>query len=318
MRIRDHCLFIIFWGVALGSSATAQLTITNPAESTKASVSNGAIRQVSNSVPAGDYLSGQTQIRVKIRYLMVDDATRTAIYQEFSPSAIKRHTSVPRTAESVDLGTIASPLQCEREIHSPSRATTCVLDAATLALVLSEADESTSSGVMHAPGVILIDGEQAEINDVVQRPFVVDMETDGDLLKPTAHVLDDGTRVRLLASLTGTREGEPTIQLTTEIVVSSVLDVKTDRVFGIGDEPFTVQVPLQQVTKVVALERIAAGQTLMIDPHVSKTKRVEHASGVPVLTKIPYVGRTFKNVGVATVEQHMMVLLQPTIENGHR
>ncbi len=49
---------------------------------------------------------------------------------------------------------------------------------------------------------MLLDGKQAEMNDVVQRPFLVDMQQDGSLMKPIVHVIDEGTRLRLLANLT--------------------------------------------------------------------------------------------------------------------
>ena len=91
--------------------------------------------------------------------------------------------------------------------------------------------------------------------------------------------------------------------------------MQSDQVFGLKDEPLTVQIPVHQVTAAIASQQLAKGQTLLVDPHVTRTKSVEQKSEVPVLGKIPYVGRSFKHTAVGTVEQHMLMLLQPSIEN---
>jgi hypothetical protein len=232
---------------------------------------------------------------------------------------------VPGTADSADLQADQSPLRSAQQIHSPSRVTTCVLNESDTDAIMKKAFESVSSDVVRSPSVMLLDGKQAEMNDVVQRPFLVDMQQDGSLMKPIVHVIDEGTRLRLLANLSGPAEEsppssdtDPPIRLSSELLISRILDVKTEQVFGLKDEPFTVQIPVHQVTSAFASQRLSKGQTLLVDPHVTMTKSVHRESKVPMLGRIPYLGRSFKNTSVGTVEQHMLMLLQPSIENVNR
>ena len=61
---------------------------------------------------------------------------------------------------------------------------------------------------------------------------------------------------------------------------------------------------------------LVSGQTLLIDPHMSSTKNIRNETSVPLLGKIPYLGRSFKNVALSTLDQHMIVLLRPELANG--
>ena len=330
MRMRRYLLSFQFLAVLFASCASAQLTITEPEPA------KGPIRQVSSSLPlatstpwegiayARYQASSGTQIRVSVQYLMVDEVTRTAIYADLESTTIKTSVLVPGTADSADLQTNESPLRSSQQINAPSRVTTCVLSDSDTAAIMKKAIESESSDVTRSPSVMLLDGKQAEMNDVVQRPFVVDMQQDGSRMKPIVHVIDEGTRLRLLANLMApaedpsSAENDQPIYLSSELVISRVLDVRSDKVFGLDDEPLAVQIPVHQVTAAIASQRLAKGQTLLVDPHVTRTKSVQRKSEVPVLGKIPYVGRSFTNTATGTVEQHMLMLLQPSIENANR
>ena len=330
MRMRTHLLSFQFLAVLFASCASAQLTITEPEPA------KGPIRQVSSSLPhststpwegiayARHQASSGTQIRVSVQYLMVDEVTRTAIYADLESTAIKTSVLVPGTTDSADLQTNDSPLRSSQQINAPSRVTTCVLNDSDTAAIMNKAMESESSDVTRSPSIMLLDGKQAEMNVLVQRPFVVDMQQDGSLMKPIVHVIDEGTRLRLLANLTDASADPPStdidqpIHLSSELVISRVLDVQADQVFGLKDEPLTVQIPVHQVTAAITSQQLAKGQTLLVDPHVTRTKSVQRESEVPVLGKIPYVGRSFKNTAIGTVEQHMMMMLQASIENVNR
>ena len=72
--------------------------------------------------------------------------------------------------------------------------------------------------------------------------------------------------------------------------------------------------PVPEISSAIASDRLTVGETLLLDPHVTTSKQIENEQGIPILNKIPYVGRTFKNTGRAVVQQHLMLLLQPSIE----
>lgn len=318
MYIRSAlCLACQFFALSICSDVAAQLTITDPGPT--------GVRQVSLSAPTGIVAarreaSSRSQIRVEIRYLLVDDATRTAIFEGFEATEIDNSVTLPEPFDSAELQAVIAPSKSSRQIMSPARVTTCVLDDADVVLVLEKVGESPTSTLSSAPIVILIDGKEAEMNDAVQHPFVIDVATDGGVIKPSVQAFDDGTRLRLLAWLSDPAatplptSQEPLIGLACEINCSRVLDVRSDQLFGVQDQPVAVQTPIHEVTTVTASRNLSQGQTLLVDPHVTKPTTVQSESAVPVIGKLPYVGRSFRNISVASVEQHLIVLLRPLIE----
>ncbi|MGI9470676.1 MAG: hypothetical protein ACR2NZ_04020 [Rubripirellula sp.] len=301
------------------NSATAQLTITNPDDD----ATPQPVRQVSLSTPADIAMAklddaDRQQLKVTVQYLQVDAETRQAIYATIGPEAIQTATYIPETDQVRTSSKSVAPANSGKAITSASRVTTSILDVEDVADIVLAAQQSAGSNVSNAPSVILLEGKKAELNDVVQRPFIVNMEATEGGPKPIMQVVDEGTRLGIVANLTEDAPSADSIELSCEIVTSRVLDVESDLVFNVKEEAMTVQVPIHQVTTAATSAVLTEGQTLLVDPHVSTTKSVQSETSVPVLGKIPYVGRSFKNVAVGHVEQHMIVLLLPQIEKQSR
>jgi hypothetical protein len=298
-------------------NASAQLTISEPVPTPN------TVRQVSATgtegiLAARRLASSGSQIRVTVQYLMVDDATRAEIYEILDPKAIRSSVQTSEISDSPSLHGDQARLGSSQRTRCPSWVTACVLDDTEVAEIIQKAVDSELSDLSRAPSVSLLDGKEAEMSDIVQRPFVINFEHVGGATKPVMEVLDEGILLRLLGKLVEPSSspappGVP-IDLTAEITVSRILDVKADQIYGLQKEPLTVHVPIHQVTTAVAAHQLVAGQTLLLDPHVTKNKSVTKSSGVPMIGRIPYVGRRFRNIGVANVEQKMLVLLKPSIE----
>ncbi len=255
------------------------------------------------------------QIRVKVQYLFVDSETRAAIYKGLDRESIVSSVQTPPAVAKISLEESMSPVASLQQIQAPSQVTTYTLSETEFAEALKKAVDSPTSQLNAAPKIILLDGNEVEMTDLVQRPFVIDFQLDGETVKPSVHVLEDGTRLRLVGHLTDPAAGlNQDINLTCELTVMRILDVKADEVFGIREEPLTVHVPFQQITSAVATRQLAPGQALLIDPHVSQSLSVQADQGVPIVNKIPYVSRLFKNVSTGTVQQHLMLVLQPSVE----
>lgn len=253
---------------------------------------------------------------------MVDESTRSKIYASLDPASIVNQSqplSSPRDERSASAETVPLELSermtaaSEQQFRTPSRVTTSVLSSIQADAIVEIARGSEVSEVSDAPAVILIDGKEAEMNDMVQHPMVVDLEPTNDMVRPTVRVFEDGLRLRMKASLGGRRDTRDGLLLSCEVNTSQTLDVKQHQVYGVRSEPVSVQVPIHVVSSVRASTRIAAGQTLLIDPHQNRESDVLTQRGVPVLTKLPYLGRSFKNVSTQSVNRWMIVLLEPTL-----
>lgn len=306
------CLFACF----CGDSVDGQVVGAAVAASPRDEIRQASLSAAPSIVNARRDAAENFQIRVKVQYLLVDAETRAAIYQGLDRNSIVSSVQTPLAAEEINLEETVSSVTSLQHILAPSRVTTYTLSEAEFAGALQKAIDSPSSQFNAAPKVILLDGNDVEMTDLVQRPFVIDFQLDGETVKPSVHVLEEGTRLRMVGYLTDPAAGSnQDINLKCELTVMRVLDIKTDQVFGIKDEPLTVHLPFQQINSAVATRRLAAGQALLIDPHVSQSRSVESETGIPMFgRKIPYLSRAFKNVSKATVEQHMMLVLQPSVE----
>lgn len=270
-------------------------------------------------VGARNSASEGMQVLVTVQYLMVDSKTREEIYAGFDRESIVSSLQPPHSHEGPDLSQTLPRVSMTQTIHAPARVTSYTLSSTEFKDVIDKAIASADSEVNVAPKVILLDGNHVEMTDLVQRPFVIDFQASDQSVEPVAHVLDEGTRLRMVANISDAATGDPpSIELQCELTVMRILDVMTDTVFGIADEALTAQVPVQQVTTASASQRLAAGQTLLIDPHISKARTLGPDVGNPILNKLPYLNKTFRNSGPKMVEQHMILLLQPSIESKTR
>ncbi len=325
MRTKLNAIACLFVAIFLAVPATAQepAAIQIPT-SNRQFVVGPKVAPVSLTTPARvlnqpRVASAEPQIRINIRYLMVDDATREAIYQELADQNLKTKMQgiADREPES-PLATDATVLESSQAIFTTSCVTSCVLGAEETRFVIDSVSQSVESHISMAPSLILVDGQEGQMNDIVQRPFVAGIQS-SNLPKqalasqenntsntPNVQVLDEGSALRVLA-ISGQSND---VHLSTEIATTKILGVETQRVFGVGQNS-TMQVPQQQVEKAFAAERLQFGQTLLVDPYISQSGEVRVERGVPMLGKIPYINRAFKNIAVARTKLNMMVILEP-------
>lgn len=302
--------------VASGLPALGQLTITNPDE-TK-SPSN--VRQVSLTTPPSinTPIPAQPppshQLRIRVQFMEVDQATREAIYAGLGADTLRTSTNLPlENSQDSNSKTLNNfPTKSDAVTRTTALVTQAVLTTAEVAGILKMTEASRNSIIADAPNLLLLNNNKIELTDMIQRPFVVNHEKQGDEIRPILQHIDEGTRVGIIA-----RIDSPTIstkkhfQIGCEIVSRRLIETRTDFLYGLGTDPLRVQIPHLQVTTARATANLAYGQTLLVDPHVTSTRSFRSETSVPFLGKLPYVGRSFKNVAVTTHDQHLIVLLHP-------
>ncbi|MCP4889204.1 MAG: hypothetical protein P1U77_04685 [Rubripirellula sp.] len=309
--------------LGFGTQAAAQLSIARPKPT--------SIQQASATLPSltEQQALHRPQIRMTIRYLMVDEATRSKIYATIPADTISTHAQMPpspaadertkdRNEEDPLVLSETVVASSKYRFRVPTRITSCELDKSLSRTIIEMAANDRLCEVSDAPSVILNDGKEAEMNDVVQHPMVVDVKAVGDVIAPTVEVFEDGIRFRMKASLGGLRTPREGFLLSCEVTTSETIAIKTHQIYGVEEEPIVVQVPMHLITSSVASARITTGHTLMIDPHHSRETTPTPKQDTSILTKIPYLGRNFKSVTGEPVERWMIVLLEPTIEPSYR
>jgi len=219
--------------------------------------------------------------------------------------------------------------------------------------LIQAAQGNTRSNVMQAPKVTLFNGQNAFISDSTQRPFVTSVvPVVGDFAaaqQPVITVLSEGTAVNVQAVVSSDRRF---VRLTlvpffsqigkveqfqfegTRSTKSKSSDEKSglagDAAAGAGlnaslqtqgkssaeQEVFsrgtTIQLPEFIFTTVTTTVSVPDGGTVLLGG-IKRLREGRNEFGVPILSKIPYINRLFKNVGMGRTTDSLMLMVTPRI-----
>ncbi len=218
--------------------------------------------------------------------------------------------------------------------------------------LIQAAQGNTRSNVMQAPKVTLFNGQQAFVSDTRQRPFVTAVvPVVGDFSaaqQPVITVLNEGTAVNVQAVVSNDRrfvrltlvpffsqigrveefqfEGSRSTKAKTSDEKSGT-DVKvpgadgllgvTNGVAAAGELELqsngtTIQLPEFLFTTVTTTVSVPDGGTVLLGG-IKRLREGRNEFGVPILSKIPYVNRLFKNVGLGRTTDSLMLMVTPRI-----
>jgi general secretion pathway protein D len=196
----------------------------------------------------------------------------------------------------------------------------------------------TRTNVLQAPKVTLFNGQQAFVSDTSQRPFVTSViPVVGDFAaahQPVIVVLTEGTSLSVQAVVSNDRRF---VRLTLVPFFSKIGDVQEftfngKRTSTTGTtavdpsdgtqvvqndaqdaiEGTTVQLPTFSFTTVTTTVSVPDGGTILLGG-IKRLSEGRNERGVPMLNKLPYVNRLFKNVGIGRTTQSLMMMVTPRI-----
>jgi general secretion pathway protein D len=196
----------------------------------------------------------------------------------------------------------------------------------------------TRTNVLQAPKVTLFNGQQASVIDTSQRPFVTSVTpVVGDFAAaqaPIIVVLSEGTSLNVQAVVSNDRRF---VRLTLVPFFSTIGDVEeftfegrrvsntgtavqdpTDDNTTVADnaeeiiEGTTVQLPQFAVTSVSTTVSVPDGGTILLGG-IKRMQEGRNERGVPILSKLPYINRLFRNVGIGRTTQSLMMMVTPRI-----
>jgi len=219
--------------------------------------------------------------------------------------------------------------------------------------LIQAAQGNTRSNVMQAPKVTLFNGQNAFISDTTQRPFVTSVvPVVGDFAaaqQPVITVLSEGTAVNVQAVVSsdrrfvrltlvpffsqigkveqfqfeGTRStkskssdeksglsGDANAGATLQAGVET--QAKADRETEVFSRGTTIQLPEFIFTTVTTTVSVPDGGTVLLGG-IKRLREGRNEFGVPILSKIPYINRLFKNVGMARTTDSLMLMVTPRI-----
>ena len=203
---------------------------------------------------------------------------------------------------------------------------------------LQAAQGDARTNVLQAPKVTMFDGQMASISDIVQRPFVMSIQpVVGDFAvaqQPIVVVINEGTQLSVQAVVS---DDKRFVRMTLMPYFSQIGEVNTftfegrsrrnstvierDPVTGepVSDdeeeevfEGTTVQQPTLASTSVSTTVSVPDGGTILLGG-IKRMREGRNERGVPILSKIPYISRLFRNVAIGRDAQSLMMMVTPRI-----
>ncbi len=204
--------------------------------------------------------------------------------------------------------------------------------------VLAAGQGDTRANILQAPKVTLFNGQFAFVSDTTQRPFVTSViPVVGDFAaaqQPVIVVLNEGTSLSVQAVVSADRRF---VRLTMVPFFSQVGDVQeftftgststdsgtttqdpSDPDSNVTDNitktvsGTTVQLPTFAFTTVTTTVSVPDGGTVLLGG-IKRLREGRTERGVPILNKVPYVSRLFKNVAIGREAQSLMMMVTPRI-----
>lgn len=207
--------------------------------------------------------------------------------------------------------------------------------------LVSAAQGDRRSNILEAPKVTLFNGQQAFVSDTVQKPFVISViPVVGDFAaaqQPVIVVLSEGTFMTIQAVVSDDRRY---VRLTVVPFFSQIGEVREFTFEGsttssrsssssrdnTGDENpndesedeqitrsgTTVQLPTFEFVSISTTVSVPDGGTVLLGG-IKRLEEGRNEFGVPLLSKVPYINRLFKNTGIARSTTSLMMMVTPRI-----
>lgn len=213
-----------------------------------------------------------------------------------------------------------------------------ILSDLELFFFLQAVQGNSRTNVLNAPKVTMFDGQTASINDTAQRPFVVSFDpVVGDFAvaqRPVIVVLNEGTqmnvqsvvsqdkrfvRLTLVPQFTRiesadrqfTFQGKRSTATGTSILNPNGNQNSTNSNSDII-EGTTVQQPTLGTTSVQTSVSVPDGGTILLGG-IKRLREGRTERGTPILSKIPYLNRLFKNNAIGRETNTLMMTVTPRI-----
>lgn len=206
--------------------------------------------------------------------------------------------------------------------------------------LINAAQGDRRTNVLNAPKVTLFNGQTAFVADTSQQPFVISViPVVGEFAaaqQPVIVVLSEGTLMNIQAVVS---EDRRYVRLTVVPFFSTIGDVQEftfegssstsststttdddqdgtnesdDNSNNVQRAGTTVQLPTFQFVSVSTTVSVPDGGTVLLGG-IKRLNEGRNEFGVPLLSKVPYINRLFRNVGIGRETDSLMMMVTPRI-----
>ncbi|MGF1635215.1 MAG: hypothetical protein ACFCVE_15290 [Phycisphaerae bacterium] len=248
-----------------------------------------------------------------------------------SPIVVDNNTSEFTNASGLSTG-VAGSLADSFSTPNLSTQITAFLDDFQANLILRATQAAQNSTQLSAPRVTLFNGQRAFVFVGTFQPYVSDLDPvvgDGAVAQdPQIDTLTSGVILDVQATVSSDRKY---VTLTLRPSLNRVVEIETftiggnfitgggvtggDGGIGVGQPIFSsgfIQQPVVESILIRTTVSVPDGGTLLLGGQTVSAE-IERESGVPVLSKVPFLKRLFTNRSMARDEQVLLILVKPTI-----
>ncbi|HEX5471961.1 MAG TPA: hypothetical protein VFW73_08740, partial [Lacipirellulaceae bacterium] len=272
----------------------------------------------------------------------VQSAT-VGMLQAGSPSTFPTFTTdldVPFRQGSFDLA--VPPVFSGFDANSAATMGFAILSDIEAYFLIQAAQGDSRTNVLEAPKITLFNGQQAFVADATQRPFVVGVIpvvgefasaqqpvivvlNEGTMMTIQAVVSDDRRYVRMTIvpfftqignvdtfTFEGSSSSTSSSSSATDKTGSDTTSDKKDNNSSNNTTGVTVQLPSFSFVSVVTTVSVPDGGTVLLGG-IKRLQEGRTEFGVPLLSKIPYINRLFRNTGIGRHTESLMMMVTPRI-----
>ncbi len=175
---------------------------------------------------------------------------------------------------------------------------------------LQAAQADTRNGILTAPKVTLFNGQPATFIAGGENTLIADVEQPfadaAKGLNPAVSTVTSGPTLMLEPVISADRRF---VQL--QISPIRAMQLAADKTADVGGTRHTILMPVIQHSSVQTTVSVPDGGTILLGGLKRPDGRVER--GVPVLNKLPYINRLFKNTGPIKDTQNLLLMVTPRI-----
>jgi len=270
------------------------------------------------------------------------DSSQTVTVGMSSPNLFNADLDIPFTQNSFAL---AVPQFGGFDATAGAQLGFAILSDVEAFFFINAAQGDKRSNVLQAPKVTLFNGQQAYVSDTTNSPFVISViPVVGDFAaaqQPVIVVLSEGTFMTVQAVVSNDRRF---VRLTVVPFFSKIGAVNTFQFTGsttsttdttregllsplsnaaktfnknsdnrtVTNTGTTVQLPSFSYVTVTTTVSVPDGGTVLLGG-IKRLSEGRNEFGVPLLNKLPYINRLFKNVGIGRETQSLMMMVTPRI-----
>ncbi|MFO0877177.1 MAG: hypothetical protein U0840_07355 [Gemmataceae bacterium] len=193
--------------------------------------------------------------------------------------------------------------QVRKNLEQAPASGVVVLDDQSVTALLESVQQDPRTNVLQAPKLTVFNGRRARIDTTDQQTYVAGVnwvENEGKKVPvPIARVVKSGIEIDVLPTVSADRR-----------LVNLQLGIQSHVVSAPPGE--TQKKPSFHTLAMEKTLKLKDGETALLTAW-SRQVEARHESQPPVLSRIPYLNRLFKNVGVTNGTEHTLVLVTSRI-----